>query len=130
MNLDGKRILISRTDSIGDVMLSLPMCAWLKNKFPSSTVLFLGRKYTESIVNAYDRVDQFVDWDSFSPLSKEEKTGLSVDQFYTNMAGLSPMKRIAEPTEVAEAISFLASPRASYINGINVPVDGGRTKSL
>ena len=74
MNLDGKRILISRTDSIGDVMLSLPMCAWLKNKFPSSTVLFLGRKYTESIVNAYDRVDQFVDWDSFSPLSKEEKT--------------------------------------------------------
>ncbi len=63
-------------------------------------------------------------------LSKEEKTGLSVDQFYTNMAGLSPMKRIAEPTEVAEAISFLASPRASYINGINVPVDGGRTKSL
>ena len=74
MNLDGKRILISRTDSIGDVMLSLPMCAWLKNKFPSSTVLFLGRKYTESIVNAYDRVDQFVDWDNFSPLSKEEKT--------------------------------------------------------
>jgi len=41
-----------------------------------------------------------------------------------------PMKRIGEPREVAEAIGFLVSPAASYINGINVPVDGGRTPSL
>jgi 3-oxoacyl-[acyl-carrier protein] reductase len=40
------------------------------------------------------------------------------------------MQRIAQPNEVAEAIAFLASDRASYINGINIPVDGGRTKSL
>lgn len=62
--------------------------------------------------------------------AKEAKTGQSVDQFFTAMAELSPMQRIAEPSEVAEAIAFLASERASYINGINIPVDGGRTKSL
>ena len=62
--------------------------------------------------------------------SKAGKTGQSVGDILSGMAQLSPMQRIAEPTEVAEAIAFLASDRASYINGINVPVDGGRTKSL
>ncbi len=62
--------------------------------------------------------------------AKSSKTNENVDEILEAMAKQSPMKRIAEPSEIAEAIAFLASDRASYINGINVPVDGGRTKSL
>jgi 3-oxoacyl-[acyl-carrier protein] reductase len=62
--------------------------------------------------------------------AKSEKTGESVHDIFAEMADESPMKRIAQPEEVAAAITFLASPEASYINGINLPVDGGRTKSL
>lgn len=41
-----------------------------------------------------------------------------------------PARRFGEANEVANAVAFLCTPAASYINGINVPVDGGRTQSL
>jgi 3-oxoacyl-[acyl-carrier protein] reductase len=41
-----------------------------------------------------------------------------------------PLRRFAAPSEVAAAVAFLASPAAGYIHGINLPVDGGRTRSL
>lgn len=62
--------------------------------------------------------------------AKSSKTGESVEHIFEEMASESPMNRIAEPEEIAAAVAFLASPEASYINGINIPVDGGRTKSL
>lgn len=62
--------------------------------------------------------------------NKAQKTGKSEDEVANDMANVVPMKRVAEPHEVAAAIAFLATPAASYINGINVPVDGGRTPSL
>lgn len=61
---------------------------------------------------------------------KAEHSGQSLEEVFTEMGSESPMRRIAQAEEVSAAIAFLASPAASYINGINVPVDGGRTKSL
>ena len=59
-----------------------------------------------------------------------EKAGKSVEEIQANMISQIPANRLAEAFEVANAVAFLASPAAGYINGINVPVDGGRTQSL
>ena len=62
--------------------------------------------------------------------TKAKKINSEESTILKQMANEVPMKRIAEPIEVANAVVFLASKNASYINGINLPVDGGRTKSL
>jgi len=62
--------------------------------------------------------------------NKAKKLNLEESEIEKQMADQVPLKRIAEPIEVANAVVFLASDKARYISGANLPVDGGRTKSL
>ena len=73
MDLNNKKIIISRTDSIGDVMLTLPICAWIKNKFPNAEIVFLGKGYTKAVVESFDSVDHFEDWNNYLNVPKTEK---------------------------------------------------------
>lgn len=61
---------------------------------------------------------------------KAEKAGKTLEQITEALKNEIPAKRLAAPGEVAAAAAFLATPAAGYINGVSVPVDGGRTGSL
>lgn len=62
--------------------------------------------------------------------SKAVKTGITKELLTKEMLHEIPAGRFASTEEVAAAIAFLATPAAAYINGINLPVDGGRTGNL
>jgi 3-oxoacyl-[acyl-carrier protein] reductase len=62
--------------------------------------------------------------------TRSQKSGKSENEIRQEMIDEIPAGRMAEVHEVAAAVAFLASPAAGYINGVSLPVDGGRTGSI
>ncbi|MCK9452297.1 MAG: glycosyltransferase family 9 protein [Bacteroidales bacterium] len=90
------RLLISRTDSIGDVILTLPLCGLIKSINPRLKIYFLGKQYTRAVVEACQSVDEFIDVDELfqKPDSKQVETikQLKLDA----VIHVFPRKRIAK----------------------------------
>jgi len=58
------------------------------------------------------------------------REGVSKEQMVERMKDSVPAKRFGDPSEIAAVAAFVASPAASYLNGITIPVDGGRTGTI
>ena len=57
----GRRLVISRTDNLGDVILTLPLAGYLKSIMPDLRITFIGKKYTQPVISRCVFVDQFLD---------------------------------------------------------------------
>jgi len=58
------------------------------------------------------------------------RTGVKPEEVFANWEREIPLGRVGRPEEFAAAVAFLASERASYINGVSLAVDGGLVRSL
>jgi heptosyltransferase-3 len=65
-----QRILLVRTDRIGDVVLSLPMLPLLKKRFPHASITVMVRPYTRELVEGHSCVNDVILWDEFKGLSE------------------------------------------------------------
>jgi ADP-heptose:LPS heptosyltransferase len=90
-----KRILISRTDNLGDVILTLPMAGILKKEIPGCHIIFLGKKYTKPIIDACEFVDEFLDWDECKQMLDARCSMLDNEKFRADIIlHVFPVKEI------------------------------------
>jgi len=68
------RIIISRTDGIGDVILTLPLLGFIKEQIPDAELIFLNRSYTTPILENCVHVSQIVHWDELEKQSIHQQT--------------------------------------------------------
>lgn len=95
-NWNGKRIVISRTDSIGDVLLTLPVTAWLKQQFPTCHITFLCKNYTAPIVKHYQAVDDLLILDDLEKLTLPEQINRIQDGNYDAIVHVFPRRELAK----------------------------------
>jgi 3-oxoacyl-[acyl-carrier protein] reductase len=69
------------------------------------------------------RLNQLID-------TRSQQTGLSKEKVMSSMAASIPAGRIGAPEDLGNVAAFLASDLAAYVNGVNVPVDGGLLGTL
>ncbi|MBS1933470.1 MAG: glycosyltransferase family 9 protein [Bacteroidetes bacterium] len=65
--------IISRTDAIGDVVLTLPVAGLLRRLYPESKIVFLGKPYTRDVIKACEHVDEFIDWEKIKYLPAQDQ---------------------------------------------------------
>ncbi len=59
-----------------------------------------------------------------------EQKGISEDEVENAWLSTVPEGRLADPSELGKVVAFLSSPAASFVRGVSIPVDGGRTGSI
>jgi len=104
-------IIISRTDSIGDVMLTLPMIGALRKQYPNARIGFVGRTYTEAIAWSCAHIDYFINRDTIIDNASEALRTLNADAIIHVFPDAEIMKaaKVAQiPVRIATA-SRLAS---------------------
>lgn len=112
-NYEGK-ILISRTDNLKDVALTLPLCGLIKEKYPKCKIVFAGKAYTKELIDSCVYVDEFMDGEKLlqmpSNVAISELQALKVDA----VVEVFPQKNLAKLYKMAGIALRIATSHRLY----------------
>lgn len=125
-----KHILISRTDGIGDVILTLPMAKHIKDAFPEVKVSFLGRSYTQAVIEGCLFVDTYLNWDELEKLPSEQAVKRLQELQIDTVLHVFPRKEVVELAKNAKIGTRVATARRWHtFSRVNKPLWYSRKKS-
>lgn len=111
---DSQNILISRTDAIGDVILTLPLAGIIKEYFPNSKVFFLGKSYTKDIILLSRHIDEFINWSDLENLSIKEKINKIKIYNIDTIVHIFPNKNVAQLAKQAGIIKRIGTAHRTF----------------
>lgn len=106
-----KKIIISRTDNIGDVVLTLPLAGLLKQRYPDCEIIFLARRYVKDVVDLCEAVDGFIDWE---PLKSQSIDHIAHALDADAILHVFPQKKIALAAKRAKIKYRIGTNRRWY----------------
>jgi heptosyltransferase III len=131
VNLHSAHILVCRTDNIGDVVLTLPLCGFIKSKLGAdSKITFLGKTYTRAVVECCEQVDSFLNWDELKELSFFKLTKVLREKNFTHVVFVFPNKKISFACKAAK-IKWRIGTNRRWFHWLccNIQVSVSRKKS-
>lgn len=111
---DPKKIVISRTDSIGDVILTLPLAGILRERFPSAKIIFLGNTYTKPIIACCEHVDEIWEWAEIEKKHPEEQIFWLTEQRIDVFLHIFPRKELARLAKKAKIKNRVGTSHRLY----------------
>jgi ADP-heptose:LPS heptosyltransferase len=106
--------IISRTDAIGDVVLTLPMAGVLRSLYPLSRILFLGRSYTKAVIAACENIDGFLNWDEWREMPAREAARAMAATGADSIIHVFPDKAIARVAQMARIAERIGTTNRIY----------------
>ncbi len=112
--LNQKHIIISRTDNIGDVILTLPLASLLKQEYPDCKISFLAREYVSAIIKSAPDVDAFISWDNINSLNEKEAVKTLAAIGADTILHVFPKSKIARLAKKAKIKTRIGTSRRWY----------------
>ena len=109
-----RHIVINRIDAMGDVILTLPTCIYLKSLFPGVTISFLARSYTGPIIKCCSAVDHFINYDELKLLPENEQVAFLKQKKIDAIVHTFPNRQIATISRKAGIPIRIGSTSKNY----------------